>query len=75
MRGCRRQPPPLIGHVYEEMENPIAPSVVEFINNIEYRDLEDRKVRAAFTFRTPEGFAEQFSLHRKRRRGRHKWRR
>ena len=28
----------LIGHVYEEMENPIAPSVVEFINNIEYRD-------------------------------------
>ena len=28
----------LIGHVYEEMENPIAPSVVDFINNIEYRD-------------------------------------
>ena len=28
----------LIGHVDEEMENPIAPSVVDFINNIEYRD-------------------------------------
>ena len=28
----------LIGHVYEEMENPIAPSVVDFINSIEYRD-------------------------------------
>lgn len=28
----------LIGHVYEEMENPIAPSVVDFINKIEYRD-------------------------------------
>ena len=28
----------LIGHVYEEMNNPIAPAVVDFINNIEYRD-------------------------------------
>ena len=28
----------LIGHVYEEMKNPIVPSVVEFVNNIEYRD-------------------------------------
>ncbi|PPR11767.1 MAG: Citrate synthase 1 [Alphaproteobacteria bacterium MarineAlpha11_Bin1] len=28
----------LIGHIYEEMGNPIAPSVVDFINNIEYRD-------------------------------------
>jgi citrate synthase len=28
----------LIGHIREEMENPIVPSVVEFINNIEYRD-------------------------------------
>ncbi|MEE2996472.1 MAG: citryl-CoA lyase [Pseudomonadota bacterium] len=28
----------LIGHVFEEMENPIAPSVVDFINSIEYRD-------------------------------------
>ena len=28
----------LIGHVYEEMNNPIAPSVVDFINSIEYRD-------------------------------------
>ncbi|MEX2453859.1 MAG: citryl-CoA lyase [Rhodospirillaceae bacterium] len=28
----------LIGHVYEEMQNPIAPAVVDFINNIEYRD-------------------------------------
>ena len=28
----------LIGHVYEEMKNPIAPAVVDFINNIEYRD-------------------------------------
>lgn len=28
----------LIGHIYEEMQNPIVPSVVEFINNIEYRD-------------------------------------
>ena len=27
----------LIGHVFEEMENPIAPSVVDFINSIEYR--------------------------------------
>ena len=30
----------LIGHIREEMENPIVPSVVEFINNIEYRDPE-----------------------------------
>ena len=28
----------LIGHVYEEMKNPIAPAVIDFINNIEYRD-------------------------------------
>ena len=28
----------LIGHVYEEMQNPIVPAVVDFINNIEYRD-------------------------------------
>ena len=28
----------LIGHIYEEMNNPIAPAVVDFINNIEYRD-------------------------------------
>ncbi|MGY8720066.1 MAG: citrate/2-methylcitrate synthase, partial [Verrucomicrobiia bacterium] len=28
----------VIGHIREEMENPIVPSVVEFINNIEYRD-------------------------------------
>ena len=28
----------LIGHIREEMGNPIVPSVVEFINNIEYRD-------------------------------------
>ena len=28
----------LIWHIREEMENPIVPSVVEFINNIEYRD-------------------------------------
>ena len=30
----------LIGHIYEEMKNPIAPAVVDFINNIEYRDPE-----------------------------------
>ncbi len=28
----------LIGHIYEEMQNPIGPAVVEFINNIEYRE-------------------------------------
>lgn len=28
----------LVGHIYEEMQNPIAPSVVDFINGIEYRE-------------------------------------
>jgi citrate synthase len=28
----------LIGHIYEEMQHPIAPSVWEFINSIEYRE-------------------------------------
>lgn len=28
----------LVGHIYEEMQNPIAPSVWEFINGIEYRE-------------------------------------
>jgi citrate synthase len=28
----------VIGHIYEEMQNPIVPAVVDFINNIEYRD-------------------------------------
>ena len=28
----------LVGHIYEEKQNPIAPAVVDFINNIEYQD-------------------------------------
>ena len=28
----------LIGHVYEEMQNPIAPAVWEYLNEIEYRE-------------------------------------
>lgn len=28
----------LVGHIYEEMQNPIGPAIVDFINNIEYRD-------------------------------------
>ena len=30
----------LIAHVHEEMDNPIVPAVVDFINGIEYRDPE-----------------------------------
>lgn len=33
----------LIGHVFEEMKNPIAPAVVDFINSIEYRDLDSEQ--------------------------------
>ena len=28
----------LVGHIHEEMQNPIGPAIVDFINNIEYRD-------------------------------------
>lgn len=28
----------VIGHIYEEMQNPIVPAIVDFVNNIEYRD-------------------------------------
>ncbi len=28
----------LVGHIYEEMQNPISPAVWEFINSIEYRE-------------------------------------
>ena len=28
----------LLAHIYEEMQNPITPAVVDFINNIEYRE-------------------------------------
>jgi citrate synthase len=30
----------LVGHIHEEMQNPIGPAIVDFINNIEYRELD-----------------------------------